>query len=784
MNLLQKIVKILIQIGHPIVWSIKSIFWLFKKISSFSLDFKLPRIKLVKIKLPKFRIKIPEFNLPKIKTPKLSFKLPKLSIKIAKINFKLPKLIIKLPKVKIRFPSFSFNKLNLRKKKKIRVNISKLEKKKISTSFKKKFLISAGLISILIVGSTWFYLKIIKDLPNVNLIYSPPTLSTQILDRNEKVLYKFYQNENRTWIPIDKIPTDLIEATLAIEDKKFYEHHGLSIKGLITAVIYNFKKDDQDKPRGGSTITQQLVKNVFFSSEKKIIRKIKEAVLTLIVESKMTKNEILERYLNQVSYGGEAYGVEEASQKYFGKHVWELKTEESAYLAGLPAAPSSYSPYGNNPELGKARQKHVISEMISTGYLTEEKAAKLLEEKLTIKNNSKLIEAPHFVFYIKKLLEDQGYTNFEKQGLVIKTSLDLELQNKAQKIVKDEVEKNRKLKISNGGALIIDVKSGDILAMVGSVDYYSKEIDGEVNVTTALRQPGSSIKPINYLLALENNFSLASKISDSQISYPPTSPGQKAYTPQNYNGKYMGEVTLRTALASSLNIPSVKLLEKNGVNNMIDLAENMGITTWKDRSRFGLSLALGSGEVKMIELAEAYSIFANLGEKLEINPVLEIKNYLGENVYKKEIIKENLIKSEYAYLINSALSDNQARSPIFGSNSKLVIPNKTVAVKTGTTNNLKDNWCIGWTPSYLTVSWVGNNDSSPMSWVASGVSGATPIWNQLTNLILKDKENEEWQIPSGLIKKSICGKEEWVLAGSELKINCPTPSPIQELATN
>ena len=746
MNLLKAFINILIKIGDPVVRFGKSGFYFFKK-------FRFPKIKF---NFPKLKIKIPEFKLPKIK-----------------INF--PKF--KLKRIKFNFKIFKTKKQNKR------VNLPILGPKK---KLKLRWIIPVGLVLILGLGSTWFYVKIIKDLPNVNLIYSPPNLSTKILDRNEKLLYKFYQNENRTWISLDKIPRDLIEATLAIEDKNFYKHHGLSIKGLITAVIYNFKKDGQDKPRGGSTITQQLVKNVFFSNEKTLTRKIKEAILTLMVERKITKDEILERYLNQVSYGGEAYGVEEAAQKYFGKHVWQLETSESAYLAGLPAAPSSYSPYGNNPELGLARQKHVISEMVSTGYLTEEKAAELLEKKITIKNNSKVIEAPHFVFYIRKLLEDSGYLNFERQGLIIKTSLDLDLQNKAQKIVKDEIEKNRNLKISNGGALIIDVKNGDILAMVGSKDYYSKEIDGKYNISTALRQPGSSIKPINYLLALENDFSLASIISDSPITYQIA--GQKPYAPQNYNGKYMGNVTLRTALASSLNIPSVKLLEKNGVDNMINLAESMGINTWTDRKRFGLSLALGSGEVKMIELAQAYTIFANLGKKVEINPVLEIKNYLGENVYKKEVVKKELIKPEYAYLINSALSDNQARSPIFGSNSKLVIPNKTVAVKTGTTNSLKDNWCIGWTPSYLAVSWVGNNDGTPMSWVASGISGATPIWNQLTNLILKDRANEEWSIPNGLIKKSICGREEWVLAGSELKINCPTPkpsgTPAPELATN
>ena len=747
MNLLQIIVKILIQIGRPFLELIKI------------LTFGINKICRIRIKLPVFKIKFPKINLEKI----------------ALIRVKNP--INNFEKI--------FEKREIKKIKanKIRISLNFLEKRNWKFKIKNWWLMGLGLIlaSTLVI----FYQIIIKDLPNVNLIYSPPNLSTQILDRNEKILYKFYANENRTWIPIEKIPTDLIEATLAIEDKNFYNHHGLSLKGLVQATIYNFKKNKTDKPRGGSTISQQLVKNIFFTNEKTMTRKIKEAILTLIIESKMTKNEILERYLNQVSYGGEAYGVEEAAEKYFGKHVWELDTEESVYLAGLPAAPSSYSPYSNNPELGLSRQKMVFEEMISTGYLTEEKVAELLKKELKIKNNNKMIEAPHFVFYIKKLLEDQGYTNFEKQGLVIKTSLDLDLQTQAQKIVKDEVVKDKKLGISNGGALVLDVKNGDILAMVGSIDYYSKEIDGQVNITTALRQPGSSIKPINYLLALENGYSLASVISDSPVIYPSKVAGQKPYSPQNYNGKYMGNVTLRTALASSLNIPSVKLLEKNGVDNMIDLAEKMGITTWKERNRFGLSLALGAGEVKMVDLAQAYSNFANLGEKVKINPILEIKNYLGEEIYKKRIEKEKIIEPEYAYLINSALSDNKARSPIFGLNSKLVIKNKTVAVKTGTTNSLKDNWCIGWTPSYLAVSWVGNNDSKPMSWVASGVSGATPIWNQLTNLILKDKQNEEWEIPKNLTKKNICGKEEWVLAGSEIKISCPKPTeaPISE-ATN
>jgi len=620
-----------------------------------------------------------------------------------------------------------------------------------------KFLIATGRLTLWVWKKIKFFLIIIiliiftyngyqflnKEIPDINLIYNPPKLSTKIFDRNGNLLYSFYEEENRTWISLDKIPKTFIEATLSIEDKDFYKHGGLSLKGILKAFIYNFKKSDDEKLRGGSTITQQLVKNVFLTNEKSFKRKIKEAILTLRVERKLTKDEILERYFNQVSYGGEAYGVQEAALKYFGKNVWDLADEEMTFLAGLPAAPSSYSPFGSDPELGISRQKRVVEEMISARYIFKKDGEKILAEKLMFAKNKQKIEAPHFVFYIKNLLENKyGYINMERQGLNIYTSLDLNIQKEAEKVIKDEVNKVKNLKISNGAALVVGVKDGDILAMVGSKDYDATDIDGNVNVTTSLRQPGSSIKPINYLLAFEKGKNPEDYIDDSPVSY--YVPGQKPYSPQNYTGKYLGKVTLRTALASSLNVPSVKLLAENGVNNMIDLAEKMGITTWKDRNRYGLSLALGSGEVKMTELAQAYTIFANLGDKVEINPIYKIDNYLGENIYTKEKESEQIVNPNLVLTIDSILSDDQARSPIFGLNSKLKIEGKTVAVKTGTTNNLKDNWCIGWTPSYLVATWVGNNNATPMSWVASGVSGATPIWNRIMTKILENKIDEQW----------------------------------------
>ena len=512
------------------------------------------------------------------------------------------------------------------------------------------------------------------------------------------------------------------------------------------------------------------------NGEKSWQRKIKEAVLAIVLENKLSKNEILERYFNQVPYGGNIYGVAEAASRYFGKKVSELDLAQGAFLAGLPAAPSSYSPFNENGlKLAKLRQEHVLDEMVSSGFLDLQKAEEAKRIKIEILKEKRDILAPHFVFYVKSYLEKLGFSEVGRLGLKVKTSLDLDIQNEVEKIVKEEITKASHLKISNGASIVLDVKSGDILAMVGSKDYFATEIDGKFDVVTqALRQPGSSIKPINYLLALRQGKNLWEIIDDSPVSYE--IPGQKTYSPKNYTGKYLGRVTLRTALASSLNVPSVKLLKENGVTNMIDLAELMGITTWSDRSRFGLSLALGAGEVKMIEIAGAYSIFANLGEKVKINPILEVNNYLGEKIYQKVVESEKVIGEKETFLINNALSDDQARTPIFGANSLLKIGGKTVAVKTGTTNDLKDNWCIGWTPTYLVAVWVGNNNNTPMSWVASGISGATPIWNRTMKSLISDRKNEEWPVPEGLYQSEACGKREWLLPGEEKMIKCLTPT--------
>ncbi|MCL4384061.1 PBP1A family penicillin-binding protein [Patescibacteria group bacterium] len=658
-------------------------------------------------------------------------------------------------------------------------------KKGINKSFNYRkaaiYLLLSSILVSLSIGGIFFYREILVDLPQVTKIDIPPAMSTKLLDRNERLLYKFYTGENRTWIPLSKIPQSLVWATIAIEDKDFYQHPGVSLKGVVQALIYDFKTHGDNGLRGGSTITQQLVKNVFLSQEKTWQRKMKEVLLAFLVEWKLDKNQILERYFNQVSYGGETYGVQEASLRYFGKNVWELTMAESAFLAGIPAAPTTYSPNGPNKDLAFARQRHVLDEMASSGFITPEKAEGLKKVPLNLREDATVMRYPHFVFYVKDYLVNRfQLTNLDRAGLTVVTSIDPIIQEEAQRIVKEEVDKIRYLRISNGAALVLDVRTGGILAMVGSKDYYATDIDGKYNVTTALRQPGSSIKPVNYLLALERGRTLISTIDDSPITYEIK--GQKPYTPQNYNGKFMGTVTLRTALASSLNVPSVKLLAENGVENMARLGQSMGITSWNDSSRWGLSLALGSNEVKMVDLSQAYSIFANMGSKIEINPIEQIKDFNGKVLWQKNNEGQQLIAPVYAYLINSVLSDDNARAPIFGLNSKLNIDGKTVSVKTGTTNNLKDNWTIGWTPDYLVATWVGNNDSTPMSWVASGVTGASPIWNKIMTELLKNKADKPWVMPAGIVEKNICGRDEYFVMGTENNVACPvtptgTPTP-------
>lgn len=636
--------------------------------------------------------------------------------------------------------------------------------------------------------SYYAYQEIFKNLPAPTTVSTKkPILTTKIFDRRGNELYHIYKDENRSLIKLDALPPHLIQATLAIEDSSFYSHSGFSVKGIIRAIKTNLT---QNKVHGGSTITQQLVKNTLLTSEKKFKRKIREVVLAIAVDALYEKDEILEMYFNQIPYGGSTYGVEEAAQKYFGKSARDVSIAEAALLAGIPASPTVYSPFGANPELATVRQHEVVRRMVEEHYLTPEQADAVLSEKLSFVTTPKGIEAPHFVMYVRSLLAEMyGEEMVSQGGLEVYTTLDLDLQHQAQETVTTEVKALQQYKISNGAALITNPQTGEILSMIGSVDYFDLSNDGQVNLTTRPRQPGSSIKPLTYALALENGFTPSTTILDAPITYQ--LPGSQPYSPKNYDGKFHGQVTLRSALANSYNIPAVKTLATLGVSNVIDKAELMGIGTWKNRNRYGLSLTLGGGEVLMTDMAELYGVFANYGQFVELNPLLLIKDSDGKVIYenkcvtKKECESKKVLDPRVAYQISDILSDNQARSAAFGLNSVLYIPDQQVAVKTGTTNSLRDNWTIGYTTDRVVAVWVGNNDNSAMSYVASGITGASPIWNKLIRTQLNAEQAHVFAPLPDLNKVAICTstgtlpcdgcpaiKEEFFIPGTEPKNHC------------
>ncbi|TSC86088.1 MAG: penicillin-binding protein [Microgenomates group bacterium Gr01-1014_16] len=621
----------------------------------------------------------------------------------------------------------------------------------------------------------FLYFYFLADLPSPrSLATIPVPLTTHIRDRNGVELYKVYKDQNRTLVKLENIPLQFRQAVLAIEDANFYKHNGFSSSGTFRAAWRTLSNQSFE---GGSTITQQLVKTSLLTPERTFRRKTRELILALAVETLYTKDQILEMYLNRVSFGGTAFGVEEAAQTYFGKSALDLDLAQSSLLAGLPASPTTYSPFGAHPNLAKARQKEVLRRLVESGNISWEQAETASAQDLQFSPPKTDIQAPHFVMYIRDLLAKKyGATVVEQGGLDVTTSLDLSIQETAQKIVAEETAKIAYLHVTNGSALVTNPATGEILAMVGSRDYFDAKNDGAVNVTVALRQPGSSIKPVNYALAFSRGFTPASTIDDSPITY--RVPGSPPYSPVNYDGRYHGRVTLRTALGSSYNIPAVKLLSANGVNNMLDLGRKMGISTWADSSRFGLSLTLGGGEVTILDMAVTYATLANYGNRVDLHPILSVKNSKGRVLEEfKSAPPQPVLDPKIAFLVTDILTDNSARTPAFGPRSLLVIPNNTVAVKTGTTNNLRDNWTLGYTPDRLVAVWVGNNDNTPMSYVASGVTGASPIWNKIMSALLKNSPSTGFPPPSGLARLVTCsGRSDYFLSGTTPP-PCPTATP-------
>ena len=614
------------------------------------------------------------------------------------------------------------------------------------------FLVVLGFLSLagLVI---WFS----RDLPDPNKIVRDSGYSSVILDRTGKeVLYDIFVDQNRKFTPLADVPDYLRKATISIEDKDFYKHGGFD-----PLAVFRITKNLIISRRliGGSTLTQQLVKNVLLTNERTITRKIREFVLSLRIEKRFTKDEILQMYLNEAPYGGTSRGVSSAAQMYFGKEARDLNLVESIILAGIPQAPTRYSPIlSSHSKAYITRAREVARRMREDGYIdaaTEKQVVESLD-KVEFRPNSASLQAGHFVMYVKQQLDDLfGPGIMDSGGLKVTSTLDLPLQLASEKIVAEEIAKVEKtLQISNGASVIINPNNGEILSMVGSRGYFDKDIDGQVNVVTRLRQPGSSIKPLVYATAFSKGFTPATMLADVVTEFPGKDE-KTPYIPKDYDGKEKGPVKLREALGSSLNVPAVKLLALTGVRDVLMQGAKMGIASLdpsvETQLRLGLSIALGGGEVRLLDLASAYGAFANGGMKVNPIAILKVEDKAGKVIYEnKTVFPDRVIDEKVAFLINQVLSDNNARLLTFGVNSYLNLGSRAVAVKTGTTNDMRDNWTLGWSRDAVIGVWVGNNNNSQMKNVASGVSGAAPIWRREMLEVLSKIPDRPWDIPKGI----------------------------------
>ena len=596
------------------------------------------------------------------------------------------------------------------------------------------------------------------NLPDPNKIIRRDGFSTIIFDRNGKVLYDLYSKENRIPLELSEMPKYLQQATIAIEDKDFYKHSGFDLLGILRSVKNIVTLQGIS---GGSTLTQQLVKNVLLSPERTIFRKIKELALSNQIEKRFSKDQILQMYLNEAPYGGASYGVESASKTYFGKDAGSLTLVEAAVLAGLPQSPTYYSPFGTHPKAYVERSRDVLRRMREDGYITAQQESDASKQLTNVQfaSVSGTIKAPHFVFYVKDLLVQRfGEQMVESGGLRVTTTLDWDLEEKAEKIMNEEIKKIKSLKVSNGAAVVLDPKKGEILAMVGSYDYFDKDY-GSFNVTTALRQPGSSGKPFIYATALTKGYTAATMIFDAKTEYPAGDPAKPnaTYVPENYDVKYRGPMELRYALGNSTNTVAVKLTALAGLADIMTNGYNAGISTWEptdeNMRNVGLSLALGGREVKLLELTSAYGAFATGGTRNDLNSILKVTDNKGKTIYEYHPISgKRVFSEEISFIISHILSDNNARKDVFGEVNNLQVSGHTVAVKTGTTDKKRDNWTVGYDQNRVVGVWVGNNDNTVMApGITSGVTGAAPIWNRIIREALRDFPNAEFKKPDKVV---------------------------------
>jgi len=612
------------------------------------------------------------------------------------------------------------------------------------------------LAALFLAGTLCFiglFIWVAGDLPDPdNISQRSIAQTTKIFDRTgEHVLYEVHGEEKRTVVDLDEISPHVIHATIAAEDKDFYQHKGFSLRGFIRAFLKNLLRGGRGQ--GGSTITQQFVKNSILSPEKTYIRKLKELVLSIEIERRFDKDQILKLYLNEIPYGSVTYGIESAAQSFFGKGAQDLTIEESAMLASLPKATTYYSPYGSHRDELAARTRSIIDIMAAEGYITEEEAAAAKEVDVVsqVQPRRETIAAPHFVFYVRELLADEyGEQLVERGGLRVITTLDMDLQTAAEEAIAANLERIQDFEGSTAAQLALDPQTGDILSMVGSADYFDDEIDGKFNAILGLRQPGSSIKPMVYAAAFEKGYTPDTVLYDVETQFSRTS---QSYRPRNYDLIEHGAVTVRQALAGSLNIPAVKMLYLAGVDTFLDFSRPFGYTTFGDRSRFGLSLVLGGGEVKPLEHIAAFSAFANEGSVRQPRALLRVEDRDGNVMYEAEeaVSAKRVMEKETARNINAILSDNDARAFAFGEHNYLTLGGRPVAAKTGTTNGYKDAWTIGYTPTLVSGVWVGNADGSEMKLGAAGGTVAAPIWNTFMRAALEGQLFREFTAPEPIV---------------------------------
>jgi penicillin-binding protein 1C len=639
------------------------------------------------------------------------------------------------------------------------IKIKNIVKKLKKLPFKNIILITVG-AGLLLVGILMIWVSTLKLPDFKSFTERKIQSSSKIYDRTGTILlYDVNQGIKRTVIPYEEMGTNILNSTVAIEDSEFYKHNGIRISSIIRATVW--AKLTGKKVQGGSTITQQLIKNTLLTPEVSISRKIKEWILAVKLEKVMSKDDILALYLNEAPYGGNTYGIEEASKGFFGIEPKDLTLAQSAYLAAIPNGPTYYSPYGKNKDKLEERKNLVLKRMLDLKFITTEEHDKAKSEVVTFLPQQPLhIAAPHFVFYIKNYLENRyGSDMLENGGLKIITTLNYDLQKKAEEVALVDAKNNEKnWNGNNASVVVVDPKTGQILSMVGSRDYFDKTIDGNFNVATAARQPGSSFKPIVYALAFENGYTDKTTLFDVRTEFNPscspygTDTKSTCYSPNDYDttdsdgSKFRGPMTLRDGLAQSINVIAVKLLYLVGVQNSIKLAHNLGITTLKnDPNIYGLSLVIGGGETTLLDMTSVYSVFANNGTRNPNTGILSVADSSGNVLEQYQGNSQQIIKPNTTHILSSILSDNVARTPTFGANSVLNIPGREVAVKTGTTNDNKDAWTIGYTPSVAVGVWVGNNDNKPMK--KGGAALAGPIWNAVMTEALKTLPVESFDKP-------------------------------------